>query len=144
MKHYLATSLPVLALSAMSMFVPNATADEWDKRTNITIDRAISVEGAVLPAGSYVLRLAGLTNRGVVQIFNAQETRLLATVFAVPAQRYVPADNSEFKFYESEGGEPPAVERAHQPRASKSMRGSTMVYMMSPRIPMASPSSPKK
>ena len=44
----------------------------------------------------------------------------------------------------AEVGEPPTIERRHQPRASKSMRGSTTVYMMSPRIPMTRPIRPKK
>jgi hypothetical protein len=125
----------------MGIFTPNVKASEWDKKTNIAINQAIEVEGTVLPAGSYVLKLAGLTDRHVVQIinqaievegtvlpagsyvlklagltdrhvvqiFNADENHLFATVFAIPAERYVPADDSEFKFYESEGDEPPAL-----------------------------------
>ena len=108
MKHYFST-LSVLALSAMGMFAPNVKADEWNKKTNITVNQAIEVEGAVLPAGSYVLKLADLTDRHVVQIFNAQENHLIATVFAVPAERLVPPDNSEFNFYESESGQVPAL-----------------------------------
>ena len=108
MKHYFST-LSVLALSAMGIFAPNVKADEWNKKTNITINQAIEVEGTVLPAGSYVLKLADLTDRHVVQIFNAQENHLIATVFAVPAERLVPPDNSEFKFYELGSGQPPAL-----------------------------------
>ena len=108
MKHYFST-LSVLALSAMGIFAPNVKADERNKKTNITINQAIEVEGTVLPAGSYVLKLADLTDRHVVQIFNAQENHLIATVFAVPAERLVPPDNSEFKFYELGSGQPPAL-----------------------------------
>ena len=43
-----------------------------------------------------------------------------------------------------EGREAAPVERVHQPRASKSIRGSTNVYIRSPRIPMTRPIRPKK
>jgi hypothetical protein len=108
MKHYFST-LSFLALSAVGIFAPNVKADEWNKKTDITINQAIEIEGTVLPAGSYVLKLAGVTDRHVVQIFNAEENHLIATVFAISAERFVPPDSSEFKFYESESGQPPAL-----------------------------------
>jgi len=113
MKHYFST-LSVLALSAMGLLAPTAKADRLNKETNITINQAIEVEGTVLPAGSYVLRLANLDRR-VVQIFNARENHLIATVFAVPAERLDPPDSSVFRFYESESGQPPALYRWFYP-----------------------------
>jgi hypothetical protein len=105
---------PTFAALALSLIggvlTPTVKAGEWDKQTNITIDRPIEVQDKVLPAGSYVLKLADLpAERHIIQIFTAQENHLIATVFAVPIYRSVPADNSEFKFYESENGQPPAL-----------------------------------
>jgi hypothetical protein len=109
MRSYLST-VPVLALSVMGMFAPTVKADERDKKTNITIDQAIEVEGTVLPAGSYVLKLVDLpSKRQLVRILNAQENRVIATVFATPIYRFQPTDNSEFSFFESEVGQPPAL-----------------------------------
>jgi hypothetical protein len=108
MKQYLST-LSILAVSMMGMFAPNVKADEWNKQTNITINQAIEVEGHVLPAGSYALKLVDGVDRHVVQIFNAQENHLVATVFAIPAERLAPPDKSEFSFYESGSGETPAL-----------------------------------
>jgi hypothetical protein len=108
MKHYFST-WSILALSTMGMFAPTVKADERNKLTNITINQAIEVEGTVLPAGSYVLKLADQTDRHVVQIFNAQENHLIATIFAIPAERLVPPDKSLFNFYEPESGQLPAL-----------------------------------
>lgn len=110
MRNYFPTSA-ALALSLIGgVLTPAVKAGEWDKQTNITIDRPIEVQDKVLPAGSYVLKLADLpAERHIIQIFTAQENHLIATVFAVPTHRDVAPDNSEFKFYESENGQPPAL-----------------------------------
>ena len=110
MKHQL-PMFAALALSVMGgVFTPAAKADEWNKKTNITINQAILVEGTVLPAGSYVIKLVDLpAERDLVQILSAAQDHVFATVFTVPAYRTVPADNSEFKFYTSESGQTPAL-----------------------------------
>ena len=61
------STMSILALSVMGMFAPTVKADEWDKKTNITINQAIEVEGTVLRAGSYVLKLVDSpSNRNLV------------------------------------------------------------------------------
>ncbi len=110
MRHYFPT-FAALALSFMGcVLTPAAKADERNKRTTITIDQPIEIQNTVLPAGSYVIKLFDSpSERYLVQIFNAEETRLIKVVFAVPTHRDVAPDNSEFKFYESESGQPPAL-----------------------------------
>jgi hypothetical protein len=105
MKRYL-TVAAALATSLMSSaFVPSLKAGEWDKKTLITISAPVSVEGTILPAGRYVLRLPDTAaNRDTVYIFNADETRLVTTILAIPAYRQYPADKSEFSFYNSPAG----------------------------------------
>jgi hypothetical protein len=107
MKHYF-PPFAALAWSLMGgVFAPAVKADAWDKKTNITIKQPIEVQDTVLPAGSYVIKLLNSPSvRYVVQIFNAEETRLITTVFTVPTDRFKAADKSEFKFYESESGQP--------------------------------------
>src|SRR5260370_869229 len=79
-------------------------------KTNITINKPIEVEGTVLPAGSYVLKLVDLqSERHLVRILNAEENRVIATVFTTPIYKFTPADKSEFNFYEPENGRPPAL-----------------------------------
>jgi len=100
MKRYL-TVAATLATSLMSSaFVPLLKASEWDKKTIITISRPVSVEGTILPAGRYVLRLLEWSaERDVVYVFNAEETRVIATVLAIPTYQPYPTGKSEFSFY---------------------------------------------
>lgn len=109
MKHYFPT-MATLAISLMSVLVPTLKADQENKLTNITIDQSIDVEGTVLPAGSYVMKLLGSpANRFTVLIYNADENHLIATILAIPAYRLRPTGDSKFMFYESEEGQAPAL-----------------------------------
>jgi len=109
-KHYFG-AIAALAVSLMgSALVPSLKADEWDKRTNITIDQSIDVQGTVLPPGSYVMKLLGSSaDRHTVQVFNADDNHIVATLLAIPAYRLAGTDDSEFKFYEVAEGQPPAL-----------------------------------
>jgi hypothetical protein len=92
------------------VFAPAVKADEWNKKTDITINQPIKVQDTVLPAGSYVIKLLDSpADRYIVQIFNAEENHLITTVFAVPVLKSHAPDSSEFKFYESESGQPAAL-----------------------------------
>jgi len=110
MKDYFPT-IAALAVTLMgSVLVPALKADEWDKRTIITIDQSIDVQGTVLSPGSYVFKLlGGSLDRGAVQIFTANDNHLIATVHPVPAWRLELTDGSAFKFYEAAKGRPPAL-----------------------------------
>jgi hypothetical protein len=110
MRRYL-SGFAVLAMSLMgSALAPSLKATEWDQKTIITISQPVAVQGTVLPAGRYVLKLQdSSSNRSVVSIFNSEETRLITTVFAIPAYRWQPTDKSEFSFYGSSAGQPAAL-----------------------------------
>jgi hypothetical protein len=109
-KHYIRT-IAVLAVSlTVSTLAPSLKADGWDKKTNLTIDQSIDVQGTVLPPGTYVMKLLSTSNdRYTVQIFNAREDHLFATILATPTYMVrVPAD-TEFTFYDVVAGQPPAL-----------------------------------
>ena len=110
MKRYL-TVFAALTMSLMSSaFVPSLKASEWDKKTIITISQPVTVEGTLLPAGQYVLKLQDSSSgQDVVYIFNGEETRLITTVLAIHAYRLQPTDKSEFPFYDSHAGQPAAL-----------------------------------
>jgi hypothetical protein len=110
MKRY----LPVFAAMATSLissaFVPSLKASESDERTIITISRPVDVQGTVLPAGQYVLKLQDSpSNRSVIYVFNSEETRLMTTVLAIHAYRLDLTDKSYFSFYDSPAGQPAAL-----------------------------------
>jgi hypothetical protein len=76
-----------LAISVMSnVFTPSLKAAEWDEKTIFTTSQAVAVQGTILPAGQYVLKLQDpASTRQVIAIFNSDQTRLLATVLSQPA-----------------------------------------------------------
>jgi hypothetical protein len=118
MKPYLPV-FAVLATSLMSSgFVPSLKASESDKKTLITISQPVAVEGVILPAGKYVLRLLDSSSmRNIVFIFDGKETRLITTVKAIQTDRLEPTDKSEFAFYEASAGQPAALHTWFYPGA---------------------------
>jgi hypothetical protein len=110
MKRYFLT-IAALAVSLMGgLLVPALKADEWNKSTKITIDQSIDVQGTVLPAGSYVIKLLSAnSDRHTLLIFNAAEDHLITTVLAIPAYRLTPTGDTRFKFYEAAPGQPQAL-----------------------------------
>jgi hypothetical protein len=102
--------IAALAISLTgSALVPTLKADDWDKKTNITIDQTIDVQGTVLPPGSYVIKVGPSPDRHTVQIFNGDESHLIVAVLAIPAYRLADTVDSQFKFHEVAEGQPPAL-----------------------------------
>jgi len=110
MQHY-TPAFAALAVSFMSSaLVPALKADVSNKKTEITSDQPIAVEGTVLSPGSYVIKvLDSPGDRTIVQIFDADTNHLINTIFAIPAYRVTPADDSTFEFYASKDGQPTAL-----------------------------------
>jgi hypothetical protein len=100
----------LLSLAAMASLVPLAKADEWDKKTILTINETIQVPHATLQPGTYVFKLLNSTaDRHIVQIFNKDENHLFATILAIPNYRLTPTGDSKFVFWETPAGQPPAL-----------------------------------
>jgi len=95
-----------LMLSGL-FFAPESKADSWNKKTIITVNQPISVEGTVLQPGKYVMRLLDSpSNRHIVQIFNEDETRVEATVNAMPNYRVRPTGGTVITTEEVPAGTP--------------------------------------
>jgi len=87
-----------------------AKADEWNKKTYITISQSIEVPGAILPPGRYVFKLLdSQSNRHIVQVLNDRENHVYCTNLAIPKERMEPADKTILSFYEVPGGGPEPV-----------------------------------
>jgi hypothetical protein len=85
-------------------------ADQWNKKTYITVNEAIQVPGKVLQPGRYVMRLMeSQSNRHIVQIFNEREDQLQTTVLAIPNYRLQPTGKTEFQWWETAAGQPRAL-----------------------------------
>jgi hypothetical protein len=82
-----------------------AQADEWDKKTILTVDQPIQITDTYLEPGTYVLKLAdSSSNRHIVYIFNEQQNHLINTVMAIPNYRLQPTGSSRFTFWETPAG----------------------------------------
>jgi len=90
--------------------VPGAMADQWNKKTYITVNEPVQVPGKVLQPGRYVMKLLeSQSNRHIVQIFNEREDQLQTTVLAIPNYRLQPTGKTEFQWWETPAGQPRAM-----------------------------------
>ncbi len=103
-----AVGLCTLGLAA-GVVAFRAQADQWDKKTILTVDQPIQIMDTYLDPGTYVLKLANSSNdRHIVYIYNASQNHLINTVMAIPDYRVRPTGKSEFVFWET----PPGTARA--------------------------------
>jgi hypothetical protein len=107
-------------------------AYSWDETTYFTFAAPIKVPGATLPAGSYVFRLAdSYTNRDIVQIMNPEQTKIYATVVALPTYRQEPTNSTVITFAASPAAAAPdAVQAWFYPLMTY---GHKFVYLNPPR-----------
>jgi hypothetical protein len=99
-----------LAAGSFGLWAPQVQGDEWDKKTILTFSAPVEVPGRVLPAGTYVFKLADSTaDRHIVQIFNKDETKLIADILAVPDERLQPKGKTVISFEERPTGSPEAL-----------------------------------
>src|ERR1700694_3912333 len=96
-----------------AMFSPSAKADDHDKKTTVTFSGPVEIPPVyitgmrVLPAGTYVFKLMNSSsNRHIVQIFNKEQTRIYATILAIPNYRLVPKNKTVITFNEGVRGAP--------------------------------------
>jgi hypothetical protein len=95
---------------ALLLAVLPAGADQWNKRTTVTFTRPVELPGVVLPAGTYVFKLANSnSNRHIVQVFNAEENKIFATILAIPNYRLTPTDKVVMPFEERAPGNAEAM-----------------------------------
>jgi LPXTG-motif cell wall-anchored protein len=93
---------------ASGIAVTHARADEWNKKTILTIGEPVQVKDDLLQPGTYVFKLLDSADRHVVQIFNADQSHLIDTILAIPDYR-VNLSNRQFTFYETPEGSAKAM-----------------------------------
>src|SRR5580658_5507895 len=100
----------ILFLLAVVIVLPVAHADQGDQATRVTFSQPVQIPGRVLPAGTYVFVLPDEANDHLqVRIFNADRTKLIATLLTVDTERSKPADNTVFGFAERGSAQPEAI-----------------------------------
>jgi hypothetical protein len=100
----------MLLAAAAAWVMPAAKADQWNKLTVMTFNEAVEIPGQILPAGTYVFKLIdSQADRTVVQVLTEDQTRLIATIMAVPDYRLQPTGDTALKFEERPAGLPEAL-----------------------------------
>ncbi len=87
------------------VFAAIAGADQWNDRTTLKFDAPMMVPGATLAPGTYVFKLMDSpANRETVQIFNEDESKLMATTETIPTKRRDARGNVVIKVNPTESG----------------------------------------
>ena len=90
--------------------LPMARADEFNQQTNVTVNAPVEVPGRVLPAGQYVFKLAdSAVDRNIVEISNADQSHLMATLLTVPAYRGQATSQPVITLEERPNGNPDVI-----------------------------------
>jgi hypothetical protein len=105
-----AKAIVLAGLGFLGAMAQRATADEWNQRTTFTFSGPVEIPGRVLPAGTYVFKLAdSSSDRNIVQVFSKNQKNLYGTFLSIPDQRLKPAGKPIITFDERPAGSPEAV-----------------------------------
>jgi hypothetical protein len=98
------------SIALLGGIAPRGLADEWNQKTNFTFSDPVQILGQVLPAGTYVFKLADSTsNRDIVEVFSQNERHLYGTFLAIPDERLRSGGKPIITFDETPAGSPEAV-----------------------------------
>jgi len=107
----LRTLAVILCAGAAGWIVtPRARADVWDKKTTVEFKQPVEIPGMVLAPGKYVMRLMdSQSDRHIVQIYNADESHLYATLLTIPDDLLRATGKTVITFEERKNGSPEAL-----------------------------------
>ena len=107
------TALVVFALSFLgSMWTPGiqAQSNDYKKKTIVTFTQPVEIPGMILPAGTYTIQLVDSdSDRHIVRFFNADQTKVVATVLAIPNLRLKTTNKPVMTFSERPINSPEAL-----------------------------------
>ncbi len=131
----LQTKMIVLAGLAATFLLPGARADEWNQKTVVTFGAPVEIPGQILPAGTYVFKLANShSSRHIVQVFSKDETRVFGTFLAIPGYRVRPSEKTILRFEERATGSPQAIKAWFYPHKNY---GHEFVYPKTEAVALA-------
>jgi hypothetical protein len=105
-----AVQLCICAVMLCAVVGAGTNAGVWDKKTVVTFADSVEIPGQVLPAGTYVFKLANsISDRRIVEIWTGDESQLLATLMTAPDYRPDSPNKTIFEFDERAGDAPMAI-----------------------------------
>jgi hypothetical protein len=117
--------LIAFAIASVLFLEVAARADEMDQSIKITFSQAIEIPGQVLPAGTYLFKLADPNDLDVVRIFNSEGTRLYATLQTITAERRKPSGHTVVTLAKQPDGKPETLLQWFYPGSTS---GHELVY----------------
>jgi len=110
MQRTLYISLLLVVVMSSTVWPSGSNADDWSRMTTAIFNHAVQIPGKVLPAGIYVFKLADISGeRNLVQVWNADQTELVATVMGFPEYLDTPPPTDLFIFEEQGERLPPLL-----------------------------------
>jgi hypothetical protein len=103
-----------LALGFLIM-LPVARASEVDQATQLTFSQSVQIPGRVLPAGTYWFVVS---QPDVIQIFNSDQSTLIATLQTISSEHLEAVDKTEITFADRGPMQPQAIVRWFYPGRS--------------------------
>jgi hypothetical protein len=96
---------------------PPMRADEWNKKTIMTVNEAIEMPSCCTPdhtvtlqPGTYVMVLVdSLSDRHIVRVFDKTEKQVITTILAIPNYRLKVTGKTVFQYWEVPAGHPKAL-----------------------------------
>lgn len=123
MKNITKVAIVASLIALGSVLVPPLCADAWNHLTKVTFSAPVEVPGQVLPAGTYWFKLLdSQSNRDIVQIYNAADTKQIALLLTLPDERLQPAGKTVITFSERAEGSPEALKAWFYPGDSYGQR----------------------
>jgi len=112
MRIFKAVGLALCAATLSTIFAAGIRADDYNKKAVVTFDEPVQVPGQILAPGSYVFMLLNSpANRNVVEIWNANQDHLLASLETNSETHWPPPDrpaytpdHSKFQLEEQSNG----------------------------------------
>ena len=97
--------------------LPSLQADQWDKKTILTVNETIQMPSCCTPdhtvtlqPGEYVMVLVdSLSDRHIVRVFDKDQQHVITTILAIPNYRLQPTGKTVFQYWEVPAGQPKAM-----------------------------------
>jgi LPXTG-motif cell wall-anchored protein len=100
----------VVCLGFVLVFAARPARADKEWRSPLTLGEATEIPGMLLEPGNYIVKVVDTQEtRKVVQFLSADETRVYATVMAVPDYRVTTTGHGEFVYFQRAEGRPQAL-----------------------------------
>ena len=112
MKRFSILHMGALAAVLCAVAPVVALADDYDKKTIITLSQPTEAPGIVLEPGTYVIKLLNSSsNRHIAEIMNEKMDHLYALAFVAAAEKTKRTGKTVLTFYEGSQGHPQALRK---------------------------------